>query len=429
MAGDMTLSVLIITGNASVRFGGEAILPLQYFRFLRERGVDVRLVAHERTRKELQETLGEDFQRVALVSDHALNKALVSWSAWLPDRFADFTLHTFSHWFDELRLRRLARDMVRTHSVDVIHVPTPVSPRLPSFLWKMGAPVIFGPMNGAMDFPPGYNRLEPAIARAGVMVLRSLSTVMNWVIPGKRKAALLLAANRRTINALPSPLRAVETFPENGVDLALFSEATEAPERSEPLKVAFVGRLVDWKRVDLLLRACIAAKERAPLTLDVVGDGPCLAALREQALPLGQQVTFHGLRDHGDVARILRGCDVLVLPSMRECGGAVVLEAMATGKPVIATNWGGPADYLDASCGILIDPQTPQAFVADLSAALQALAADPERRRRLGRAGRARVEKYFDWRAKVGRMLAIYRTVAMGEQVPRAAKLGRTTPA
>jgi glycosyltransferase involved in cell wall biosynthesis len=254
---------------------------------------------------------------------------------------------------------------------------------------------------------------------------------MNWLIPGKRKAALLVVANARTRNALPATLRRVETLtmPENGVDLTLFTPTRDRPESSGQVRLAFVGRLIDWKRVDLLIDACISIAGTTPLALHIVGDGPCLEPLKLQAGPLGDRVTFHGAVDQTAVARILADCDVLVLPSMLECGGAVVLEAMAMGKPVIATRWGGPADYLDVSCGVLIDPRTPEAFVRDLAEAIQKLAGAPALRTRLGAAGRARVERDFDWRAKAGYMLSIYRAVANCEQAHGAAELGRTTPA
>jgi glycosyltransferase involved in cell wall biosynthesis len=98
----------------------------------------------------------------------------------------------------------------------------------------------------------------------------------------------------------------------------------------------------------------------------------------------------------------------MVLPSLLECGGAVVLEAMAMGLPVIATNWGGPADYLDSTCGFLIDPTSKEAFVNGLTDAMIKLSLSPELRLSMGRAGLERVQKYFDWDRKVDRILEIY---------------------
>src|SRR6202044_4106340 len=89
--------------------------------------------------------------------------------------------------------------------------------------------------------------------------------------------------------------------------------------------------------------------------------------------------------------RQLTESDALVLPSMHECGGAVVLEAMAMEVPVIATAWGGPLDYLDPSCGILVEPSSKEAFVDDLTLALIRLATHPQERRAMGKAGRRKI--------------------------------------
>lgn len=84
------------------------------------------------------------------------------------------------------------------------------------------------------------------------------------------------------------------------------------------------------------------------------------------------------------------------------------------GLPVIATNWGGPADYLDDSCGILVDPVNPEQFVDGLVAAMKKLAASPELRERMGRNGKKKVQEQYDWERKVDRMMEIYREVLDG---------------
>jgi len=89
----------------------------------------------------------------------------------------------------------------------------------------------------------------------------------------------------------------------------------------------------------------------------------------------------------------------------------VVLEAMASALPVIATRWGGPADYLDDDCGILIEPTGRRFLVQELASAMTRLANDRPLRERLGANGRKKVEREYDWERKLDRMLEIYRSV------------------
>jgi glycosyltransferase involved in cell wall biosynthesis len=94
---------------------------------------------------------------------------------------------------------------------------------------------------------------------------------------------------------------------------------------------------------------------------------------------------------------------------------------MAIGLPVIATRWGGPADYLDESCGILIDPTSRDAMVTALRDAMIRLARDRELRLGMGARGRAKVEARFDWERKIDEMLRIYEQCAARSQPPSSA--------
>jgi glycosyltransferase involved in cell wall biosynthesis len=241
---------------------------------------------------------------------------------------------------------------------------------------------------------------------------RMFSGVINWLMPGKLRAAALLVANERTANALPRRIRGkVITLVENGVDLSLWNTEDRPPaDASAATRFAFTGRLVDWKAVDILLDAFKRVAGTVPATLDILGSGPMRASLESHAKEIGiaDRVKFHGWVAQRQCVGILKQADALVLPSLYECGGAVVLEAMALQLPVIASDWGGPADYLDATSGILVLPRSREQFVDDLAAAMIRLAQSPELRREMGIAGRRRVEDAFDWERKVDRILQIY---------------------
>jgi len=407
------LKVLIVAEHASSVFGGEALIPYQYFKHLRRLNVDVHLLIHERTRQELSEAFQDDIARLHFVLDSRINIWCYKIGRFIPDRLAVFTVGAFSHFETQVRQRRLAKALVREHKFDVIHEPIPVSPKLPSMMFGLSVPVIIGPMNGGMDYPPHYNSAKP-YERAIISLLRWSSTFWNWLVPGKPRAALILVANKRTYDALPPNVKAnrILEFVENGVDLDRFRAEPRRTEH-ENINIIYVGRLVDWKRVDLLIECCSKLIGKLNFQVHIVGDGPLRAALERQVqqMLLTNHVKFHGWTAQASAAQLLRDSDLMVLPSMRECGGAVVLEAMASGIPVIATKWGGPADYIAPDTGKLIPPGTPDEYVEKLANAILWMARNPEARVKMGQAGRDRVEALYDWRVKATALLKFYEDV------------------
>jgi len=277
-------------------------------------------------------------------------------------------------------------------------------------MYNLGVPVIIGPMNGGMTYPPGFRYLESQLERYFIAFGRWGAGFINWLLPGKRKAILLLVANERTRRALPPGIcRNVKELVENGVDLDLWRQTGGmSPERKEQVRLAFIGRLIPWKGVDMLLEAI--ASMAISIRLDIIGRGPERENLERlvQKLKLQDNVVFHGFIEQERSRDLLAHCDALVLPSVYECGGAVVLEAMAAGKPVIATRWGGPADYLDPATGILIEPRDRKAMIAQLVYAIQQLNATPERFKEMGLAARTKVEQCFSWSSKIDHILPMY---------------------
>ena len=424
----MNLRVLIVAEHASAKFGGEAALPLHYYRVLRRRNIPAWLVVHERTRRELETLFPGDGDRIIFVSDTAWHRLMWRLSRFLPARLSTFTTGFAIRFITQLAQRRVIRQLVQDKGISVIHQPMPVSPKEPSMIYGMGVPVVIGPMDGGMDYPPAFRQMQSRLERLALAAGRRLANLMNRLMPGKREAAMLLVANQRTREALPGGVCSrVATLVENGVDLAIWkSDACVVQELSSTVaRYVFLGRLIDWKAVDLLLLAFKRATVQAPMSLSIIGDGGERPGLEQLARELGLldpeagdqpgKVHFLGWMSQADCAEQLRQSDALVLPSLLECGGAVVLEAMAMELPVIATAWGGPADYLDASCGILVEPTSREAFIENLAAGLIRLAESPQLRVAMGKAGRAKVIQYFDWEVKVDRMLEIYRIVMAGD--------------
>jgi glycosyltransferase involved in cell wall biosynthesis len=418
------LSLLIVAEYASMAMAGEPRLPLHYYRILRSRGVDVHLLVHERNREELLALFPEDADRLHFSSDIWLHRLLWSIHRLLPERLSWFTAGTAMRLLTQCLQSRMAKTIIRRHRINLVHLPIPVTPREPLAIYDLGAPMVIGPMNGGMSYPKGWQSYGNPGVNFFMRFGRPVSRALNRLIPGKLRAQLLLVANARTRSALPGGLTMpVVELSENGVDLRLWTgEARSLSGQSvEVPHFVFMGRLILWKGVDMLLEAFAALVQNQSASLTIIGDGDELPQLMALATSLGldwsldgeqagraNQVTFVGWRSQAEAADIFRRSDVFVLPSLLESGGAVILEAMAMGLPVIAADWGGPADYVDPHCGMLIATDNRPQLIDDLAVAMLCLIESPELRQRLGMTGRLRVYRDYDWERKVDRMVELY---------------------
>jgi glycosyltransferase involved in cell wall biosynthesis len=192
---------------------------------------------------------------------------------------------------------------------------------------------------------------------------------------------------------------------------AAFGWPAEAP------LVLFAGRLMPQKGVDVLVAALDLLQHVRPQVRTLIaGSGSLQPVLEEtaHAFTLDEKVRFLGHRD--DVPRLLAAADLLVLPSRYEGLPNVVLEAMAYRKPVVATAAPGTTEIVvDGATGLLVPLDDANA----LARAIRTLVDDPALARRLGDAGRARVEAEFGVGTMVARFAELYESLARAKGVLR----------
>jgi glycosyltransferase involved in cell wall biosynthesis len=202
----------------------------------------------------------------------------------------------------------------------------------------------------------------------------------------------------------------------NGVAVAEILDAAPAEDARDLL---FIGRLIDEKRVDLLLEAVQLLVPRFPaLRCAVVGDGPELPALREQAARLGidRHVRFHGRVPASDVPRHLRAARILAMPSVREGYGLAVAEAQAAGvvPVVVRSPFSAASDLVrDGVDGVLVEPTSTA-----LAGAIGDLLADETRLRELSAAA-ALTGTERDWERVAARMEHVYRGEVADDRATR----------
>jgi len=197
-----------------------------------------------------------------------------------------------------------------------------------------------------------------------------------------------------------------------GVNPSLFDGPFEDPFAGvgRP-RVLFVGRLAPQKGVRNLVAAAGLLEDPSAQVL-LVGDGPERPALEREAerIGLGDRLHFLGFVAHDRLPAVLAHADLLVLPSLYEELGTVLLEAMQAGLPIVASKTGGIPDVIeDGVNGLLVPPGNPEA----LAHAIDRLLADRDLAYRLSEGARERGKDY-DWEVLAERVLAVYRGVTAG---------------
>jgi glycosyltransferase involved in cell wall biosynthesis len=218
-----------------------------------------------------------------------------------------------------------------------------------------------------------------------IELARRVPRLARGILRGARlviAASSALAENARALGA--AEVRVISS----GVDVP-----AEVGEEANPPEVLYAGRLSAEKGVLELVEAARGMK------LVIAGDGPLRGRVPEAL----------GFVPHEELQRLYARAAVVACPSRREGFGVACLEAMAHGRPVVATNVGGLRDLVvDGETGLLVSPRDPQA----LRAALKRLLADSELRHRLGMAGRDRARERFSWDTVTEATVAAYRMAA-----------------
>lgn len=204
----------------------------------------------------------------------------------------------------------------------------------------------------------------------------------------------------------------------------IFNGIDEHEATPKPVQVPFdryvlgLGRFVHKKGFDLLVEgfARVSGDAQA-LGLVLVGQGAARAAVEQQVERLGlrDRVHFTGALDRGQVAAVMSGAEVFVMPSRVEPFGIVALEAWRAGTPVVVSSSGGASEFVrDQADGYVVDPTDTDA----LAAALRQLIASPDLRRQFAAAGRRRVSE-FSWDRQTARYESVYERVTGVRQAVR----------
>lgn len=207
----------------------------------------------------------------------------------------------------------------------------------------------------------------------------------------------------------------------NAIDLSLFVPRMRwgggEEKRDGPIKLLFVGRLIKFKNLETLLEAIALLRQQAkrPFILEIVGDGTQRAQLEQQVSEQGiaRNVHFTGWIERSQIVPKYQEADIFVTPSIWEGMPNTVLEAMACGLPIIATDVQGSRELVqNGKNGHLVPVMDPEALVK----AMLALMEDGYERRRMGKESRRIAERTFAWEQIAGGYGGVYeRVLGQGE--------------
>jgi len=259
-------------------------------------------------------------------------------------------------------VRGKVRQLNSSYNIDYGHLVTFHSVRMPSVFEDCDFVKVWGPASGLEYVPKEYfqwlgrERLHESFRN-------KLAALGHKRLIRKAKGFdVILFGNSQTMNAVETERKGVNrvVLPNNAVPKDEYQERSW--KKGETLRLVFVGSCQGRRGIPLLLEA-LKRTEGLDWHMDIAGTGPGLEFWEKYVKEsgLGERVRFHGWVDKSVVNELYDQCHLFAFPSIRDGGGSGMLEALERGVPVLALDWGGPADVIgDSGAGALFSVKTPE---------------------------------------------------------------------
>lgn len=331
----------------------------------------------------------------------------------------------FSYPYFEYLVWKTFKQDLQAGKYDIVHRITPLSPTAQSLLAnrcaRLNIPFVVGPLNGGVAWPKSFDDSRRA-EKEWLSYVRGLYKFLPGYKSTRQNSSAILVASKSTSEEVPAQYSSKKVYiPENGINPAVFAKPDNENKTYElPLKLAFIGRLVPYKGPDMLIEAIHPLLLDGKVTLDVYGDGPLMPALKQMVVDMGieDKVKLWGFVDQATISHQLSQAHLFSFPSIREFGGAVVLEAMARGVVPVVVNYGGPAELATPETGYLVDLSDRDGIIHQFRSTITTICDDPSPLAEKSKKAVERIFEMFTWDAKARQVLEVYRWV-LGQ---RAAK-------
>jgi hypothetical protein len=339
----------------------------------------------------------------------------------------------YVHWSHTLL--RLARDLHTRVRFDLAHHITYSAWRVPSPLWRLDIPFVWGPIGGGGSMPLRFFN-SMSLTSIFFETLRTMAQFAVY-LPGPRrcarKAAWVLASNTETAELLKGmrgssdAISAIWPTYFSETEIARFAMPRHSRRSGEPLRLFAGGTALGSKGLALALRGLRCAADRGvPFIYTIACHGPERSHLERltRNLRLEQQVRFVRAYQGIDYTAELQATDCFLLPSFRENLGVTMIEAMIAGAVPIVADISAPGEVVTSCCGVKVPVTSSAQMIRAIGDAVEWLAADPLRTRMLGVNATQRAMEIVNSTSYEENIQATYR-VALARHSSRSARRRR----
>lgn len=320
------------------------------------------------------------------------------------------------YWLWQKKAVKVAKNLKNTTHFDYVQHITYVTGILPTYMYKLDLPFIYGPISGGEKIPEiiNYpmsmkNKFIEFIRSATQLIPRlSINTRMNL-----KKSKLVVTVTEESKQMIPKKYRdKVVIVQAIGVNDDFFYPEPRFCKKSS-CKILIAGRMLYWKGFEIGISAAVQALDSGcDFELTVLGDGSENHIKKQMNIAkkyLGDKIKFRRYVEYDNIKEFYDEFDILLNCSLRDSGCLVVMEAMSRGLPIICIDTGGPAINTTYENSIKISPSEFNNLKNDLSKAIVKLVNDPELRLKMGKSSYQHAKLMFKNDSKIKNFLQFYK--------------------
>lgn len=321
---------------------------------------------------------------------------------------------TYAAW--QRKAFRLAKELDQQQKFDLVHQLNMVGYRECGYLWKMGKPMVWGPM-GNFNITPW--RMLPEMGLYGIVFYSCRNLINLWQMHFSFRVKKAIKAAKAIICAMPDDCitlkkiygRDATVIPEVGLSNLEETPVIKERKKDETLRICWSGLHIARKALPILLKSIALTNSKDNIELHILGDGPCNKKWKNLAHSLHiKHVVWHGNLSRDKALGVMKNSHVFAISSLSDATSTVLLEALSFGLPIITLNHLGFAGVVTEQCGIKIDIHNPKQVIRDYSKAIDRIAEDEIYRIKMAEGALQRAQD-FRWDKKAELINQIYHQV------------------